>query len=112
MRIILGSMLLSALLVTGCTKKQDYLRINIVLDEFGYHPDEIQVPMGQKVRFVVTRTIEGECAEQIQFPDFGIKPTFIPLNEPLTFEVTPQQAGTFRFSCGMNMYKGTIAVRS
>ena len=35
----------------------------------------------------------------------------LPLNEPITIEFTPGQAGEIAFACGMNMLRGTVVVR-
>jgi hypothetical protein len=44
-------------------------------------------------------------------PDLGVEKTDLPLGEAVTIEVTPEEAGTFRFACGMDMVRGTILVK-
>jgi plastocyanin domain-containing protein len=36
----------------------------------------------------------------------------LPLNEPVTIEFTPEEAGEVAFACGMNMLKGVVVVQS
>jgi plastocyanin domain-containing protein len=36
----------------------------------------------------------------------------LPLNEPVTIEFTPQNAGELAFACGVNMLKGRVVVQA
>jgi plastocyanin domain-containing protein len=42
--------------------------------------------------------------------DFKIR-KFLPLNQKVTVELTPQKSGEFGYACGMNMYHGKIIVK-
>lgn len=77
----------------------------------GYVPGTIELQAGIPARFIVTRTVESACLEQIQIPDLGIAVTDLPLGEPVTIEFEPTEAGSFRFICGMNMQHGTLLVK-
>jgi Cu+-exporting ATPase len=46
----------------------------------------------------------------VQFKDFGIRKS-LPAFKTTAVELTPTKAGSFRFSCGMNMVHGTLVVR-
>ncbi len=77
----------------------------------GYVPGTIELQAGIPTRFIVTRTVESACLEQIQIPDLGIAVTDLPLGEPVTIEFEPTEAGSFQFICGMNMQHGTLVVK-
>jgi hypothetical protein len=85
--------------------------IEIAVGPGGYEPSELELKAGVTTQLVFTRTAEGGCVGQVQIPDLGIEKTDLPLGEAVTIEVTPTEAGTFRFACGMNMVRGTILVR-
>lgn len=86
--------------------------VDVTVGRMGYEPREIALEAGVPARLVFTRTIEGDCPSQVQVPAFGVEKTDLPMNEPVTVEFTPGEAGTFQFVCGMDMMEGTIVVQS
>lgn len=74
----------------------------------GYTPNSFTVDAGKPVRWVITVGSGAGCASYLVAKDFGISQQLNPGKNVLTF--TPQQKGTFQFTCGMGMYKGTINV--
>ncbi|MBN8587413.1 MAG: cupredoxin domain-containing protein [Rhodothermia bacterium] len=76
----------------------------------GYDPAKITLKKGETVKLVVTRKTDSMCAAKIKFPDFGIATTDLPKDKPVTFTIKADKKGTFKFTCGMNMLKGTIVV--
>ena len=98
---------------TAATLTADSVQVaEVTIGPNGYQPKQIVLEAGVPARLVFTRTTDGTCIKQIQIPAFGIEKTDLPLNEAVTFEVTPEKAGTFTFACGMDMMTGTILVKS
>ncbi len=83
--------------------------INIVVDG-GYSPASISVQVGKATKINFIRRDSNSCLEEVVLPDFKIK-KYLPLNQKVTVEITPQKAGEFVYSCGMNMFHGKIIVR-
>ena len=75
----------------------------------GYSPSTIRVRKGAPVRILFNRQETSGCSEEVVFPDFGIK-RFLPAHETTTVEFTPEDAGTYEFTCGMSMLRGKIVV--
>ena len=75
----------------------------------GYEPNQIVVRAGQAVRLKFDRKDPNSCLEEIRLPDFQIVQN-LPLNQVTTLEFTPTQPGTYSFTCGMNMFRGTLTV--
>lgn len=75
----------------------------------GYTPDTIVVRAGQPVRLQFYRDETADCSERVVFEDFGID-TPLPAFQTTAVEFTPEEAGEFRFHCGMNMLKGLLVV--
>ncbi|BAY19812.1 hypothetical protein NIES21_56820 (plasmid) [Anabaenopsis circularis NIES-21] len=73
----------------------------------GYDPSRIVVQAGIPVRLKFERKDPSSCLEQVVIPDFRIAAD-LPLNQVTTVEFTPKQAGTYLFTCGMNMFRGEI----
>lgn len=73
----------------------------------GFVPAQIKVKVGQPVKLVVTRQVEGTCATEMVIKDYGInKP--LPLNEAVEVELTATKPGQIRYACGMDMIAGVI----
>jgi plastocyanin domain-containing protein len=75
----------------------------------GYEPSQIVVRAGQKVRLNFDRQDASSCLEEVRFPDFHIAQT-LPLNRVTPIEFTPEKAGKYEFTCGMNMFRGVVEV--
>jgi plastocyanin domain-containing protein len=75
----------------------------------GYSPDVIVVREGVPVRFNFYRDETDSCSEQVIFGDFGIARD-LPAFKTTAIEFTPDKAGEFTFTCGMNMMRGKLIV--
>ncbi len=75
----------------------------------GYEPSEVRLKKGVPARLRFVRKDSGGCTEQLLIPDFGVKQALPGLTETVV-EFTPDKAGTFAFTCGMRMVKGTLVV--
>ncbi|BAY20904.1 hypothetical protein NIES2100_06480 [Calothrix sp. NIES-2100] len=75
----------------------------------GYDPNRIVVQVGKPVRLKFARKDPSSCLEQVVIPDFHIAAD-LPLNQVTTVEFTPETPGEYTFTCGMNMFRGAIAV--
>ncbi|HYS59386.1 MAG TPA: cupredoxin domain-containing protein [Gemmatimonadales bacterium] len=80
-----------------------------VLVKGGYTPDTIVVRAGEPVRLQFYRDETADCSERVVFEDFGIDAA-LPAFQTTPVEFTPEEAGEFRFRCGMNMLKGVLVV--
>ena len=97
--------------VTAGTKTADGVRkIAVEANIKGYTPGRITAKPGEKVVLVVTRTLEGECLEEIKVA--GGTPVKLPMNTAVEIPVTAPASGELAFACGMDMFKGTIVVES
>lgn len=76
----------------------------------GYSPEVISIPKGRLTELVFMRTDPNTCLEEVVLGDFKVRRQ-LPLNQPVSIKITPQQAGEFTYACGMNMYHGKIIVR-
>lgn len=75
----------------------------------GYRPSIIHVERNVPVRLIFDRQEHSSCSEELIIPSFGIRRA-LPAHEQTTIEFTPTTAGTFEFTCGMNMLRGSIIV--
>ncbi len=81
-------------------------RIRVVV-EGGYSPAVVRVAAGRPVRLEFDRRETSGCTEEVVLPDFGIR-TFLPPHRITPVDFTPQQPGSYEFTCGMGMIRGKI----
>ncbi|MFO0624348.1 MAG: cupredoxin domain-containing protein [Polyangiales bacterium] len=75
----------------------------------GYDPSVVVVRQGQPVRLDFVRDETSACSEQVVLADFGITRD-LPAHATTAVAFTPTRAGSFSFTCGMGMLRGTIVV--
>jgi len=80
-----------------------------VLVKGGYDPDVIVVQKGRPVRVDFYRDETASCSDTVVFGDFGIARP-LPAFQTTPVEFTPDKAGEFTFTCGMNMMRGKLIV--
>lgn len=80
-----------------------------IIVEGGYQPEIISVQKGKTTKLNFLRKDPSSCLEEVVLSDFKIR-KYLPLNQKVTIEVTPQKSGEFDISCGMNMFHGKIKV--
>lgn len=81
-----------------------------IIVEGGYSPEVVAIPYGRKTRITFVRRDPSSCLEEVVLGDFKIR-KYLPLNQPVAIELTPQTRGQFTYACGMNMYHGKIIVK-
>ena len=81
-----------------------------ILVKGGYSPNVIEVERGKPVQLNFYRDEEGTCSEELLLPDFNIRRDLAPF-KTTAMEFLPKQAGTFEFTCGMHMLRGSLVVK-
>ncbi len=76
----------------------------------GYQPSEVTLKQGVPVRLRFVRKDSGGCGDELLIPDFGVQRPLPGLSETVV-DFVPDKTGTFPFTCGMQMMKGTLVVR-
>jgi len=82
----------------------------VALTEKGYEPNSLKLRRGLPAQVTFIRKVATTCGTQIVIADYDIKRA-LPLNEPVVVEFTPKKSGTFSFTCGMGMLRGSLIVR-
>lgn len=82
----------------------------VELTDDGYKPATLTLRKGVLARVTFVRRIADTCGTAIAVPEFGIHRD-LPFNEPVVVEFTPAKTGTFKFTCGMDMLRGSLVVR-
>jgi Cu+-exporting ATPase len=80
-----------------------------VVVQGGYKPDLIVARRGVPLKMIFDRREESPCSDEIVVPEFGIRRA-LPAHATTELTLTPERAGEFEFTCGMNMLHGKILV--
>lgn len=88
---------------------EDVQRVTIDVRSNGYSPNRIRVASGKPVVLTVQTNDVYTCAASFTFRAFGIFAQLQPTDRKV-FTFTPQQKGTYTFTCSMGMYTGTMEV--
>jgi len=83
--------------------------LNIIVDG-GYEPSRVVVQVGLPVQLNFLRRDSSSCLEKVLLPDFHIAQD-LELNQVTPIEFTPEKAGEYLFTCGMNMFRGVVEVQ-
>jgi plastocyanin domain-containing protein len=75
----------------------------------GYSPAVVHLQQGQPAALRFTRTSDQGCLDQVHSADLHFA-SDLPLNVAQTFDVPTDKAGEFNYSCGMDMFSGTVVV--
>lgn len=120
MPISIAMMLVLASLVCLTTKVQAQRRakrkaaavqkVTVALTEKGYQPVSLKLRRGIPAQVTFIRKVSATCGTQVTIPEYNIKRD-LPLNEPVSVSFTPSKSGTFTFSCGMGMIRGSLIIR-
>jgi heme/copper-type cytochrome/quinol oxidase subunit 2 len=89
--------------------KESNPKIEMMITPTGYSPNVIKVKKGVPVELNITNPGDNSCFSTFMMPDFGLNNVNLKAGTTkLSF--TPDEAGQYTFSCGMNMFKGTVIV--
>lgn len=94
------------------TKQKRIFQQTITIDvgSEGYQPSSVRLRRGIPARLTFIRRTEETCGTEIVIPAYGINRP-LPLNAPVVVEFTPRKSGRFKFTCGMDMFRGAIIVK-
>lgn len=90
------------------TQAQKGLTIKVA--DGSYDPNMIEATAGQPLELRFIREDPSPCAERVIFHGLGINAE-LPVGKAYTVRLTPQQPGTYRFTCDMQMYQGRLRVK-
>jgi len=85
-------------------------RVEIEVGARGYDPERVDATAGEPLTLVFTRVTDEGCGDELVIASQDIRRE-LPLDEPVQVTFTPERSGELRFTCGMDMYDGTIVVR-
>ena len=86
-------------------------RVEIRVDDQGYHPSTIRAAAGRALTLVFRRTDALNCGEKVRFPSLNNLERDLPVGQAVEVAVTVPASGELAFTCGMNMYRGSVVVQ-
>lgn len=83
--------------------------IDILVKDGNYLPARIEASANQPITLQFTRKDSSPCSEYLLIEQLNIHEQ-LPLGQPFNIELGKLSAGTYRFTCQMNMYVGELVV--
>lgn len=75
-----------------------------------FTPASLTLKAGQPARLHFRRGDKPSCGDEIVFPELNIRQK-LKKNQTVTIDIPAQQARTLKFTCGMDMLKGTVVMQ-
>lgn len=81
----------------------------VIRVEGGYSPARVRLRAGQPARLVFDRREDANGSEEVVIPDFGIR-QFLPAHQRTGVDLADVQPGTYEFTSGLGMLRGSLVV--
>lgn len=95
----------------GAGATQDAGRgVRVTITEQGLNPGTVMLRRKMPSRLTFVRETADTCATEINVEELDIH-VALPLNEPVTVDVTPARSGKFEFGCGTGKFRGVIVIQ-
>jgi len=109
-RLIVMGAAVVALYGCGAPAGEGGREIRVAVTENGFEPESVSVALGMPATLVIRRKVEATCATEAVFAETGRRYD-LPLNQDVRIELPTNAATTLHYSCGMEMYHGTVRVK-
>lgn len=98
--------------VTGLVSATgNYQEINMKVNINGWNPDKFVLKKGVPVKWNIYVERLTSCLSGIRVPKYGLSKDFSREGETVILEFTPNEEGTFLFTCPMGMVSGKFIVK-
>jgi thiol-disulfide isomerase/thioredoxin len=94
---------------TAGSKRSQVQTRTIIINSEGYQPSAIKLRRGVLARLTFIRKAAESCGTEVIIPAYRINRA-LPLDVPVLIEFKPNRSGRFKFTCGMDMFRGSILV--
>ena len=96
--------------LAGCAGPGGPKEIRVQVTDDGFVPDKVAFEKGRPGILVMKRTSDATCATEAIFVETGRK-YVLPLGEEVRIDIPTERPLTLHYACGMDMYKGEVAVK-
>jgi plastocyanin domain-containing protein len=84
--------------------------VTVRVDGSGYHPARIRAAANSEITLSFLRTTDECCGQELKIPSLSIRRD-LPLNQAVAVAVRVPANGQLGFTCGMDMYRGSVVVQ-
>jgi len=83
--------------------------VDVLVDNGVYTPAHIEAAQGRSLTLRFLRKDASPCAEKVIFSELGIAAD-LPLGQATEISIPTTRAGSFDFTCQMQMYRGKLTI--
>jgi putative intracellular protease/amidase/plastocyanin len=85
--------------------------VAITVTDSGFEPALVSAKPGTPIRFTFDRRTKSGCLEAVKIPSLNVAARPLTIGAKTTIDVAAPAAGTYEFTCGMEMFRGKLVVR-
>jgi putative intracellular protease/amidase/plastocyanin len=85
--------------------------VTIAVTDSGFEPAVVTAKAGAPIRLTFDRRTSSRCLEAVKIPSLDVPARALAVGARTTIELSPVAAGTYEFTCGMEMFRGKLVVR-
>jgi putative intracellular protease/amidase/plastocyanin len=85
--------------------------VSIAVTDSGFEPSVVSAKPGTPIRFTFDRQTKSGCLAAVKIPSLNVAARQLTLGAKTTIDVAAATAGTYEFTCGMEMFRGKLIVR-
>lgn len=95
--------------IVASTMNSKHQTVEIIVDG-GYLPRTVALKQGIPATLIFLRKDPSTCLEEVVMPDFGVAEK-LPVGKSYEITINPDKIGEFKYTCGMQMFSGTVVVK-
>lgn len=95
---------------TAVAKIDDNFQTVHILVNGGYTPEIVNLKQNIPATLIFTRKDASACLDHIILPTLGVNEP-LPLGIPVSIDVDTSKAGSYEWTCSMNMFHGKIIIQ-
>jgi putative intracellular protease/amidase/plastocyanin len=85
--------------------------VAVAVTDSGFEPSVITAKPGTPIRFTFDRQTKSGCFEAVKIPSLDVAARPLVVGAKTTIDVAAVAAGTYEFTCGMEMFRGKLIVK-
>lgn len=85
--------------------------VAIAVTDSGFEPAVVAARAGAPIRFVFDRKTQSACLDAVKIPSLAVAATPLARGAKTVVDVAAARPGTYQFTCGMEMFRGSLVVK-
>jgi putative intracellular protease/amidase/plastocyanin len=84
--------------------------VTVSVTDAGFNPAVVTARAGAPIRITFDRVTKSACFDAVKIPALAVAATPLAAGAKTSVEIAPTKPGTYEFTCGMEMFRGSLIV--